>query len=85
MIPARLEDDTGDISVTFFNKLAEELIEMKTEDVVKIIEDSGDLGALEGKLEDLTNMNIEVIADVGFDEYNEEIRLKPKKILSKYY
>ncbi len=85
MIPTRIEDDTGEISMTFFNNLAEELIDMKTEDVVEIIEDSGDLGVLEGKVEDLSNLYVEVIADVGFDEYNEEIRLRPKRILSKYY
>lgn len=85
MIPARIEDDSGDVSITFFSELAEELIDMKTEEVVKVIDDTGDEGALEGKLEDLSNLTVEVIADVGFDEYNEEIRLKPKKILSKYY
>lgn len=85
MIPARLKDDTGDISITFFNDLAEDLLGMKKEEVVSIIEDSGDLGALDGKVEDLTGLTIEVIADVNFDEFNEEIRLNPKKILDKYY
>lgn len=85
MIPARLEDDTGDIQITFFSKLVEELLEMKLDDIVSLIEDSGDSGALEGKIEDLNGLSIEVIADVNFDEYNEENRLMPKKILSKKY
>lgn len=83
MIPARLEDDTGEIQVTFFSKLAESLLGMTTEEIAKIIEDSADEGALEGKVEDLNGLNLKLIADVTFDEYNEEIRLNPKKILSK--
>lgn len=85
MIPGRFEDETGEISITFFGKLAEDLLEMDLEEIIAIIEDSGDLGALEGKIEDLNGLNIEIIANVNFDEYNEEIRLSPKKILSKYY
>jgi len=83
MIPARLKDDTGEIQVTFFSKLAEDLLEMTTDEIAKIIEDSADEGALEGKVEDLNGLNLTLIADVNFDEYNEEIRLSPKKILSK--
>jgi len=83
MIPSRLEDDTGDIQVTFFSKLAEDLLGMTTEEIAKIIEDSADEGALEGKVEDLNGLSLKLIADVSFDEYNEEIRLSPKKILSK--
>ena len=83
MIPAKLEDDTGEIQVTFFNKLAESLIGMTTEEIAKIVEDSADEGVLEGKIENLNGLNLKLIADVSFDEYNEEIRLNPKKILSK--
>ena len=39
MIPTRVEDDTGEISVTFFGNLAEELIDMSQEEVVSLIED----------------------------------------------
>ncbi|WP_409200089.1 OB-fold nucleic acid binding domain-containing protein [Methanobrevibacter sp. DSM 116169] len=85
MIPARLEDDTGDIQITFFGNLVEDLLEMKLDEIVSIIEDSGDFDVLEGKVEDLNGLNVEVIADVNFDDYNEEIRLSPKKILSKKY
>lgn len=83
MIPARLEDDSGEIQITFFSKLAENLLGMTTDEIAKIIEDSADEGALEGKVEDLNGLNLKLIADVSFDEYNEEIRLSPKKILSK--
>ncbi|WP_296883608.1 OB-fold nucleic acid binding domain-containing protein [uncultured Methanobrevibacter sp.] len=82
MVPTRIEDDTGDIQVTFFDKLAEELIGMKKEEVISLIEDGY---GIEDKLEDLTGLTIEIIADVSFDEFNEENRLRPKKILNKYF
>ena len=81
MIPTRIEDETGDISVTFFDNLAEELIEMKKEDIVTDI--SNGYG-IEDKLQDLVGTTVEIIANVSFDEYNEENRLNPKKILNKY-
>ena len=40
---------------------------------------------IEDKLEELNGQTIEIIANVSFDDYNEENRLNPKKILSKYY
>ena len=64
MVPTRIEDDTGDIQVTFFDKLAEELIGMKKEEVISLIEDGY---GIEDKLEDLTGLTIEIIADVSFD------------------
>ena len=82
MIPARLTDDTGEISITFFDNLVEELIGMKKEEVINLSEDG--LG-IEDKVEDLEGLTIEVIANVGFDNYNEENRLSPKKILNKYF
>ena len=82
MVPTRLEDDTGEIQATFFDKLAEELIEMKKEDVINLVEDG--LG-IEDKLQDLNGLTVEIIANVSFDEYNEESRLNPKKLISKYY
>ena len=81
MIPTRVEDDTGEISVTFFGNLAEELIDMSQEEVVSIIEDEA-LG-VEDKIQDLVNMTIEIIANVSFNEYSEEYRLNPKKLLKK--
>ncbi len=83
MIPTRVEDDTGEISVTFFGNLAEELIDMSQEEVVSLIEDEA-LG-IEDKIQDLVNMTIEIIANVSFNEYSEEYRLNPKKLLKKYY
>ncbi|WP_303738268.1 OB-fold nucleic acid binding domain-containing protein [Methanobrevibacter thaueri] len=83
MIPTRVEDDTGEIPVTFFGNLAEELIDMSQEEVISIIEDEG--YGIEDKIEDLVNMTIEIIANVSFNEYSEEFRLNPKKLLKKYY
>ena len=82
MVPTRIEDDTGDIQVTFFDKLAEELIGMKKEEVISLIDDGY---GIEDKLQDLNGLTIEIIADVSFDEFNEENRLRPKKILNKYF
>ncbi|MEA4956788.1 hypothetical protein SDC9_28863 [bioreactor metagenome] len=82
MIPGRIEDDTGEISITFFGKLAERLLGMTTDEAAEIVEESADEGVLEGKVENLAGMGIKIIADVNFDEYNEEIRLNPKKIIS---
>lgn len=81
MVPLRIEDDTGSIKVTFFDKLAEELIGMNKEEIINIIEEGY---GIEDKLEDLNGQTIEIIANVSFDEYSEENRLNPKKILSKY-
>ena len=55
---------------------------MKKEDVINYVEDG--LG-IEDKLQDLNGLTVEIIANVSFDEYNEESRLNPKKIISKYY
>ncbi|WP_410319428.1 OB-fold nucleic acid binding domain-containing protein [Methanobrevibacter sp.] len=82
MIPTRIEDETGSIHATFFDKLAEELIGMEKEEVITIIDDG--MG-IEDKLEDLNGLTVEIIANVSFDDYNEESRLNPKKIISKYY
>ena len=81
MIPTKIEDDTGEIQVTFFDNLAEELIGMKKEEIISLVEDGY---GIEDKLQDLNGHTIEIIANVSFDEFNEENRLNPKKILSKY-
>ena len=52
------------------------------EEVADIVE-GGD--GIEHKLEDLTGLTVEIIANVDFDEYSERSRLKPKKIISKYF
>lgn len=82
MIPTRIEDDTGEIQVTFFDNLAEELIGMEKEEIIEVIEEGN---GIEDKLQDLNGQTIEIIANVSFDEYGEENRLNPKRILSKYY
>ena len=82
MIPTRIEDETGEIQVTFFGELAEELIGLDKDFIIDVIE-GGD--GIEGRLQDLIGLNVEIIANVNFDEYNEESRLNPKKIISKYY
>lgn len=82
MIPLKISDDTGDIQATFFDSLAEQLIEMKKEE---IISDLNDGYGIDEKLEDLVGYTIEFIANVSFDEYNETNRLNPKKFLKKYY
>ena len=80
-----LSDDTGDIQITFFSRLVEELLDLKQDEIIKLVDDSGDLGPLEGKVENLEGMNIDIIADVNFNDFDEELRLSPKKIISKSY
>ena len=82
MIPTRIEDETGEIAVTFFNTLAEQLIDKKKEEIVSDIKEGF---GIEDKLADLIGCTIEIIANVNFDDYNEENRLYPKKILKKYF
>lgn len=83
MIPTTLVDDTGEIGLTFFDNLVEDLLEMPKDEIVNIASD--DPGALDGKIEDLEGITVEVIANVSYDEYNEVRKLNPRKILQKYY
>lgn len=83
IIPITIEDETGTIRVTFFRKSAEELIEMTTPEVEEIIKKTGDEGSLEDKISDLIEMEITLIANASFDEYNEEVRLNGRKIMAK--
>lgn len=83
MIPTTLVDDTGEIGITFFDNLVEDLLEMPKDEIVNIASD--DPGALDGKIEDLEGITVEVIANVSYDEYNEVRKLNPRKILQKYY
>lgn len=83
MIPTTLVDDTGEIGLTFFDNLVEDLLEMPKDEIVNIVND--DPGALDGRIEDLEGLTVEVIANVSYDEYNEVRKLNPKKILQKYY
>ena len=40
---------------------------------------------IDGRIEDLEGITVEVIANVRYDEYNEVRKLNPRKILQKYY
>ncbi|MBQ6138654.1 MAG: replication protein A [Methanobrevibacter sp.] len=81
MLPGKLSDDTGEIQVTFFNELVEQLLDMKHDDIVALYEENeGDLGFLETRVMDLEGRTLEVIADVNYNNYDEEIRLRPKRI-----
>ncbi|MBC7119599.1 MAG: replication protein A, partial [Methanobacteriaceae archaeon] len=81
MIPGRVADETGEIRITFFGREAEKLLGMKTEEIVDVINKTGDEGALHDKVEDLNGVHVTVIGNVNFDEYNEELRFNPKKIV----
>ncbi len=83
IIPCVIEDDTGTMRVTFFRTAAEELIGMKMQEVVEVIQKTGDEGSLEDKVSDLVGSEIIVVADASFDEYNEEIRLNAKKLVDR--
>ena len=83
MLPAKLSDETGEISITFFNNLVEELLEMKTDDMIELYESDGDMGALEGRVENLEGLTLDVLADVRFNDYDESLRLTPRRIFSK--
>lgn len=83
IIPLVMEDETGTMRTTFFRKSAEELIEMTTPEVEDVIKKTGDEGSLEDKISDLIEMEITIIANASFDEYNEEIRLNARKLLEK--
>ena len=81
MLPGKLTDETGEIQVTFFNELVEQLIDMKHDDIVELYEENeGDLGFLENRVMDLEGRTLEIIADVNYNNYDEEIRLRPKRI-----
>jgi len=81
IVPCVIEDGTGTMRVTFFSTAAEELIGMKIQEVIDVIQKTGDEGSLEDKVSELVGHEITVIADASFDEYNEEIRLNAKKLV----
>jgi len=83
IISCVIEDDTGTIRTTFFRKLAEEIIEMTTEEANEVIKKTADEGSLASKVEDLVGSTITLIADASFDEYNEETRLIARKIVNR--
>ncbi|MGN1362747.1 MAG: OB-fold nucleic acid binding domain-containing protein [Methanobrevibacter sp.] len=85
MLPGMISDETSEMQITFFGKLVEELLELSQEEIIDIVSKEGDIGPLEGKVENLDGMQIDLIADVRFNEFDEELRLSPKKIISKSF
>ena len=86
MLNGKLNDETGDISVTFFNELVEQLIDMNHDDIVSQYEEAErDSEFLVNKINDLEGMTLEIIADVTYNNYDEDIKLRPKKILKSEY
>lgn len=81
VISAILEDETGTISVSFFNKIAEELIGTSTEEVIEIFQQTGDESAMSSKIEDLIGHQATIIADANFNDYNEDVRLNARRIV----
>ncbi|KAF5086502.1 OB-fold nucleic acid binding domain-containing protein [Methanobacterium aggregans] len=82
IISCVMEDETGTMRATFFRKAAEEFIGMTTDEVRDVIAKTGDEGSLEDKVADMVGQEIAIIADASYDEYNEEIRLNAKKVVS---
>lgn len=85
IIPLKIEDETGTMRVTFFQQEAEKLIGMKTSEVEKIVQNSGDQTSLEDKVHDLINTEITIIADARIDDYNEELTLTARKLVEIQY
>ena len=86
MLPGKITDDTGEIQVTFYNELVEELLDMKHDDIVALYEEGdGDFGFLETKVMDIDGNTLELLADITYNNYDEEIRLRPKRIFKNEY
>lgn len=81
IIQCTIQDDTGTITVTFFRKQAEELIEATTEEVIEIFEQTGDESSMSSKIEDLVGHEITIIADSSYNEYQEDIRLNVRRLV----
>lgn len=86
MLSGKINDETGDISITFFNELVEQLIDMNHDDIVaQYEEEERDSGFLEAKIMEIEGKTLELIADVTYNNYDEEIKLRPKKIIKSEY
>ena len=86
MLSGKINDETGDISITFFNELVEQLIDMNHDDIVaQYEEEERDPGFLEAKIMEIEGKTLELIADVTYNNYDEEIKLRPKKIIKSEY
>lgn len=82
MIPGWISDDTGEIRTTFFGREAEKVLGMTTREVVDTINRSADESALQERVEDLNGATVTVIGNAEFDEYNEELRFIPRKVVN---
>lgn len=86
MINGKVNDESGDISITFYNEMAEELIGMSHDDIVALYEESDrDASFLKEKILAQEGKTLELIADVTYNNYDEEIKLRPKKIVRNEY
>ncbi len=82
MIPGWISDDTGEIRTIFFGREAEKVLGMTTREVVDTINRSADESALQERVEDLNGATVTVIGNAEFDEYNEELRFIPRKVVN---
>ena len=86
MVTGKINDESGDISITFYNEMVEALIDMSHDDIVGLYEEADkDASFLKEKLLDQEGKTLELIADVTYNNYDEEIRLRPKKIVRNEY
>ena len=86
MVSGNISDGTGEIPITFFNEFAEELIGMSHDEIVEQYENEDYSSEfLEDKLNDLKDYNLKLLADVIYNDYDGQIKLRPKKILAKEY
>ena len=83
ILSGMLEDETDEIEVAFFNNLAEEVIGIKKEDIIKIMKESNDENILMDDLNKLNGMSLTLLADVIYDEIGDRNQLRPRKIISK--
>jgi len=85
ILSGTINDGTGEIDVTFFNRLAEELLEMRKEDIIEVLLDSNDTSIFAHELEGLNGLHLEILTDVEYDLNTDQYRLRPKRIISKSF
>ena len=81
IISTTIQDETGSIQATFFRKDAEEILQMDTDRVVEVFEQTGDETAMSSRLEDLIGHEVTVVANSQYNEYDEDIRLNVTKLM----
>ena len=86
VLSGKMVDDSGDIPIVFYNEMVEELLDMKHDEIVaQYEEEDRNPEFLQNKAMGIDGMEMELIADVAYNTYDEDIRLRPKKILEKAY